>query len=473
MPIKPFLIAKDCKRFGLVIVGLTSLGWMLGYPIGALTIALALLLVSTLLQLQQLALEVHQSKAGSKPKPVHHNSWSWLRVKEMDRLINTLRQQSHNQRQSAKNKAHEIRQLYSMLNTISYGLLIVDTNDLLLWSNKTARRLLNLKRSDEGGMLTMFVRTPRFVQFWEQRQYDQPCFFTYNGSTTTVIEAMRLRYVKDKDILLLRNITLQEQQQQTRLRFLGHASHELQSPLTVIRGNAELALDAQKKQKNEHIQQILHQVDHITKLMHSLMLITRLDESHVPEDQSWFHPEKIIQLAAQTASREVDNPSPIVYKLAPQLEIHCNQNDLFIIVRNLVHNALLHAKSTRPIEVVWLRGHWKKHHRKQYALLEVRDFGKGIDPSRLSQLGKRFHLTSTHPKGHGLGLSIVKGITRLYQGRLIMQSALEEGSRFICVFDHKRARMGSDTSSQAHRADSQMTHNALFPPLTSQDSPND
>jgi len=429
---------RDITRYTLFLCLCVSLGWMVGAAMLALSLALTVLFVDLALQIHSQFRQVRNEKIGLSAPPTLRKDNPLIKNRVLDEMVFHLKHKSYVQRQQTKKNATELRQLYNMLNKLSYGLVILDKGGIIHWTNAYARRLLDLKKTDHASLITMFVRTPAFVRFFENQRYGEPCIFTFSGRRKEVIEAERLEYGKDQDILLLRNITQEEQKQQMHKRFLANASHEMQSPLTVIRGNAELALERARPRQRKQIKEILEQVDNMSGLMRSLMLIARIDETHSPEDPCWLNPTHTIRMAGQMAARECGAKNSIDYRIAPGLEIWFNQNDLFIILRNLVCNALVHGKSKRSVQVSWRLGHWKPQQAaRQYALLEVRDFGKGISEEELPKIGKRFHQLASHKtrSGHGLGLSIVKGLLRLYKGRLIIRSTPDEGSRFICVLN--------------------------------------
>jgi two-component system sensor histidine kinase QseC len=203
-------------------------------------------------------------------------------------------------------------------------------------------------------------------------------------------------------------------------RFTADASHELRTPLAALRAQAQVALasvDATERQRA--LTQILAGCDRATHLVAQLLTLARLDAAT-------SHPMQAVAL--RTVAEEV-----LSMAAGEAIERHCDlvlrdgdaqvRGDpllLQALLRNLVDNALRHGGGNQ-IEVTI--GHTGKD-----ALLTVSDNGRGIAAEERELVLQRFYRGTPGDQEHdgtagsGLGLSIVKRIIELHDGRLEIES---------------------------------------------------
>ncbi|MGH9187561.1 MAG: sensor histidine kinase [Acidimicrobiales bacterium] len=208
---------------------------------------------------------------------------------------------------------------------------------------------------------------------------------------------------------------------EARLRqFVADASHELRTPVTTIRGYAELyqkgGLDepealaqAMRRTEQESIR--------MGSLVDDLLLLARLDQGR-PLEQS---PVDLSALAvdAVTDARAADPGRPIGLEVEDGVTVLGDESRLRQVVANLVGNAVVHTAPDTPVRVAvsWSDGR---------AVLEVADDGPGMEPGVATRAFERFFRAdparARHAGGSGLGLSIVKAIVDAHGGQVSMQS---------------------------------------------------
>jgi two-component system OmpR family sensor kinase len=214
-----------------------------------------------------------------------------------------------------------------------------------------------------------------------------------------------------------------------RLRqFLADASHELRTPLAAIRGYAELfrlgaATDPEKAAAS--MQRIEDEAKRMGDLVENLLVLARLDQA--PETA--YEPVEISRLVAD-AARDAR-------VTAPEREIGLDRDgavtvmgdaaQLRQVVSNLVRNALVHTPPGTPVDL-------KVGTDEGEAVLEVRDYGKGLPAEDPNLLFERFWRADPGrgrgAAGAGLGLSIVRGIVEAHGGRVGAANAPGGGAAF-------------------------------------------
>lgn len=210
-------------------------------------------------------------------------------------------------------------------------------------------------------------------------------------------------------------------------QFIADASHELRSPLTVIRGNAQLV----RKRGREHpeifdecIDNMLEETQRLERLVTDLLTLAR---SRAALNQ--HQPLDLVQLIRQTA---------LSYQaLHPQIQLQLPHRPLWVegdpdglkrVLINLLDNALRVIDAQGHIEVtVRALG--------EQAEVSVQDNGPGIDPQHLAHLFDRFYRVDTARSraggGSGLGLAISRQLLEAHQGRINVHSEVGKGSRFV------------------------------------------
>jgi two-component system, OmpR family, sensor kinase len=208
---------------------------------------------------------------------------------------------------------------------------------------------------------------------------------------------------------------------EARLRqFIADASHELRTPVTTIRGYAELyrgggladpddLAQAMRRTEQESIR--------MGTLVEDLLLLARLDQGRALETGSVDL--GVIAVDAVSDARAVDPARPVTASVAEGVRVEGDEGRLRQVVANLVGNALVHTPAGTPIAVVVTR-------KGEDAILEVSDQGPGMAEPVAARAFERFYRAdparSRHAGGSGLGLSIVKAIVKAHAGTVGIES---------------------------------------------------
>lgn len=212
-----------------------------------------------------------------------------------------------------------------------------------------------------------------------------------------------------------------------RTDFVANASHELKSPLTSIKGFAELmsvgcVTDPEKQR--EYLNRIATESDRMLGVINDILYLSRLeDDTHAAEE--------VIDLGQM--SREVKES---LDQLASARHITIEQSgsgkmqgaprEIWTLIYNLVDNAIRYG----------VEGGWVKLHVAD-GLIEVSDNGIGIDEQSQLRVFERFYRVdpsrSRKSGGTGLGLSIVKHIVMNNGGQITLKSEPGAGSTFTCL----------------------------------------
>jgi heavy metal sensor kinase len=210
-------------------------------------------------------------------------------------------------------------------------------------------------------------------------------------------------------------------------------AHDLRSPITRIRGLAEVTLTG--RQTLEDYQQMtgstIEECDRLLDMINTMLTISRTEREVSPEKRE-----------AVDMGPLIENACELFQPLAEDKEVQlvCNvQNDRVVmgqrhmlqrLVANLIDNAIKYTDSGGRVEVS-LEGR-----NRQQVLLQVADNGIGIEPGDLERIFDRFFRgdRSRSLDGAGLGLSLARAIVRAHGGDIRVKSSPDEGSTFTVEF---------------------------------------
>jgi signal transduction histidine kinase len=204
--------------------------------------------------------------------------------------------------------------------------------------------------------------------------------------------------------------------------FINDASHEFQTPITVIRGNLEV-LRQSLGDDNETLDLVYDELDRMSRLVDDLLLLARAERPDFLNLELLEVSKLTQELFAKATSLALRD-----WQLASQVSIRmvADRQRITQAVLNLVQNAVEHTQSGNRIEL-------GSQLVRDMVCFWVEDTGTGIDPNDQARIMQRFARAASSrrkSKGAGLGLSIVNAIATAHGGYMTIASELGKGSRF-------------------------------------------
>jgi len=259
-----------------------------------------------------------------------------------------------------------------------------------------------------------------------------------------------LRDVSDR---VLRETEIEHARAETELtakwkdRFLANVSHELRTPLNAIIGfsdmlSSEELCPTDPAKVREYAAIVRNSGQHLLEVVNTILDMSKIESGNYDMDAEPF---AIAQMVEQTCDmvrlRAESNNVTLVRQLDPNLvEMNADKRSVKQILLNLVSNAVKFTPAGGSVQV-------STRPDGNHILLEVADNGIGIDAKDLNRLGSPFFQASaSHSRSHegtGLGLSVVRGLVGLHNGRISVESEVGRGTRVT-------VRLPLDSS--AHRA---------------------
>lgn len=217
-------------------------------------------------------------------------------------------------------------------------------------------------------------------------------------------------------------------------RFTADASHELRTPISVIRAEAEVAM--QRPPDAEEFQtlagSILEECEHLTKLTDQLLTLSREDAGLVPLESQLVDLARLVGGATETMRPLAEvKQQTLTLDARTEAVVTGDADRLREVLYNLLDNAIKYTPSAGRIEVTISE-------QADMIAVAVRDTGIGIDADHLPRVFDRFYRVdksrSREAGGTGLGLSIVQSIVSTHGGRVDIASPSGEGTTCTVLF---------------------------------------
>ncbi|MEH6471391.1 MAG: phosphate regulon sensor histidine kinase PhoR [Halopseudomonas sp.] len=416
------------KRQLLVLLLAVVVGWLLGSVAWALVLALAGLLLWHSWQLNRLMSWLR--KSDHREVPEGRGLWGDL-FDDLYRLLNRHRKAEAKLRQV-------INRVQKSTSALRDAVVMLDSNGDLEWWNRSARRLLGLRRPDDIGQpITNLIRDPRFLRYIELRQFGEPLELPSPIDTRMQLQFTVTEFGQSDCLMLIRDVTRLQQLERMRRDFVGNASHELRTPLTVIRGYLETLQEQQDLPPvmQRALQQMEGQSIRMGNLVTDMLMLSRLETTDSLVDELPIDIGRMLREVREDAA-----------SLAPEKQLHIQldvdernlllgqEKELLSAFSNLATNAVKYTPAEGRVDLRW----WVDD---QGGHFEVCDTGVGIDTLHLGRLTERFYRVddgrSTAQGGTGLGLAIVKHVMIRHGGVLEVDSLPGKGSCFRCHFPTK------------------------------------
>jgi signal transduction histidine kinase len=215
--------------------------------------------------------------------------------------------------------------------------------------------------------------------------------------------------------------------------FARNVSHEFKTPLSSIKGYAELieqgGLNA--AEVTEYSEIIIHEIDRLAKLSHDLLQISLLDSVGIIKKEDTFAVDEQIRNVLQLTQLEWEGKN-IEFDLdLEEITTQGNKELTFQIWQNLIVNAIKFTPENGKIVI--------SLHEQNGIHFQITDNGIGISEDNQKQIFNQFFLSdkSRNQTGTGLGLSITKKIVEKLGGMISFESKLDVGTTFSVVLPEK------------------------------------
>lgn len=334
------------------------------------------------------------------------------------------------------------KQREAIYDALPEGLLLLSHKGRILYSNKKATHLIHLEQEKLlGGFLSdlkkhssLLEHCDRLLKRCASTGLQQTLSFCLDGPDQKSCDIVVKPLPESSHFLLLmQDSSGQYQKHQLGKDFVANASHELRTPITIIKGFAETLSELPEVSEvmfQDFTEKIIRNCQRMDLLVKNLLTLTDLD----------YLPQARVQECDLVAL--VDNCIYTLLAVHPDINIQALQNQevvsisadpdlLELALMNLLENGVKYSKPPADLTITI-------EDRSEEVFLTIADKGMGIPAEDVAHIFERFYtVDKAHSRrlgGAGLGLSIVKTIIEKHEGNIEVQSTLGKGTAFTLTF---------------------------------------
>ncbi|MEJ7619959.1 MAG: ATP-binding protein [Aquificaceae bacterium] len=318
--------------------------------------------------------------------------------------------------------------LKEFLSQVGEGYLLIDKEGRVVFGNDFLLKRRLLRENFEGKPYYECVNNLTVVSCLAEalsEKKDKVCNFDHEEREYTLyaFTGSELTVVRFSDITELKRY------ERSRREFVANVSHELKTPIAVLKSLLETLYEEEdREEKRVFLEKALKRVEDMRRLVEDLLILTKLEsgEERIKRedvDLRLLVEEVFDLLEPQAKERNIS----LINSVDKGLKVKGDWDKLFLLLKNLVDNAIKYNKEGGKVEV-------KAKRENQYVQLQVQDTGIGIPKEHIPFIFERFYRVdpsrSRNLGGTGLGLSIVKHIALSHGGKIEVQSKEGVGSIF-------------------------------------------
>jgi len=256
---------------------------------------------------------------------------------------------------------------------------------------------------------------------------------TKNGDQILNIKA--IPYTDDLRMIIIRDVSRLLKINRMHADFVANVSHELKTPLTVLRGYLEI-LENQKsldEKLAKPLQQMSAQSERMQLIVNDLLYLSRLEDTENQASHQTVDVTHLVNTIIETVQSKIaEHRHKVQLDIDYNLKILGSPNELHSAFSNLIFNAINYTPDQGVITIKWEKPESGE------AIFSVSDNGIGISAAQIPRLTERFYRVdddrSREGGGTGLGLAIAKHVMQRHDGHLEIESTVDVGSTFRCVF---------------------------------------
>ena len=345
------------------------------------------------------------------------------RVDEFGNVARSISQISEDLKSQISLLAKQRDQFGLVLDDLGEGILVANRNGKITYCNEQCLLILSKDNLVGQQLKDMDIKSIQSLYKNTKRTKSADMEFEIEGkdrSTKWILGSMNRSKTTKEFILVIHDITQLRQLNSMRRDFVSNLSHELRTPVSVIRANSETLLEGaldDKKQAKVFAKAILHNSERLTEMVSDILDLSRIEHGELK-----LHIEKLN--LQECINESIDSLKNLGKKKNISIKCHCPRRTQFVladkkalerILTNLIDNAFKYSEENSSIEI-----QIKSKVKNENLLITITDQGRGVSDEDKAFIFDRFFRTAnaraSEKKGSGLGLAIVKNLVSSLNG---------------------------------------------------------
>ncbi|NPA58780.1 MAG: GHKL domain-containing protein [Aquificae bacterium] len=315
--------------------------------------------------------------------------------------------------------------LIRFLDYLKEGLIVIDKNKNIRYMNDYAKKLLNVE-NPEGKLFSEVVKDN----------------YLYSLISADIKKELKEEIAIDGDIFLatvlningnrvihFQDITPFELYKQAKKDFVSNVSHELKTPITVLKGVVETVEQEEDPAViKTFLQKAKNRIKQMDSLIDDLLILAKLEAKEEKIQKKKVRLKGLINQVFEDLHHIASEKGvKLINEVSPGFTVYVDEKKFLILLKNLIENAIKYNRQNGTVKINASKKDGKVE-------ISVEDTGIGIPKEALPLIFERFYRVdksrSRSVGGTGLGLSIVKHIAEAHKGKVEVDSKVGKGSKF-------------------------------------------
>lgn len=315
--------------------------------------------------------------------------------------------------------------LIKFLDYLKEGIIVVDSEKNIEFVNSYARKFFSCDEP-EGKHFSEVVKNHylySIISYEDKR--DKKVEMEIDEKKFVV----NIYYIEDKKIIHLQDITPFEVYKQAKKDFVSNVSHELKTPISVLKSVMEtLETETDPQITGKFIQMAQKRINQMDNLVQDLLILAKLESKEEKIQKSPVKLHSLVESIFEDLRHLTVEKGIKLNNLVPtDFNIIVDEQKFLIALKNLIENAIKYNKPYGVVKVYSYR-------ESSNDTVVIEDSGIGIPKEAIPLIFERFYRVdksrSRNIGGTGLGLSIVKHIIEAHKGKVWVESTYNVGSKF-------------------------------------------
>ena len=354
-------------------------------------------------------------------------------------------------KEAVQHTTSSLQETPQLLDKANIGLIILDSDDCILHINSVSSLDLNIPKNYLGTKFVEVFNNGEIINLIKNAKVDssaeEEIFGVEPGNKSFLVNATYDNESFETTLVFI-DITRIKKLENIRKDFIANLSHELRTPVAVIRANSESLVDGALDDKDiaqKFSKAILKNSEKLSYLLADILNLSTIESGEYNLELA----ENGVSDIFETSINSVLSNNPdvkIINNISLDTEVICDIKALSQVIDNLIENAIKYGITVDSNQIfINMKDQGSK------VRFEIEDHGQGIPADQRERVFERFlriqNNNSSLKEGTGLGLSIVKNLVNLMGGSVGNEKAYPEGTIFWFTLNKKNLFFSQPCSS--------------------------
>ena len=329
----------------------------------------------------------------------------------------------------------------NVLDSVNQGVIIFNKNFKVRFSNDIALEMfgkhqffLNEKiRSKKLIKINKLLKTTK-----ENLSAESELSIKLAGEDKNFLLSATKMETTNEYILVINDISSLRKLEELRKQFVTDISHEIKTPISVIRANSETLSSTgaikDPKLAEKFLNSILNNSERLSEMLDDLLELEKIEFGGLVLNKKKFKVSDQIELILDSQQALADESNiTITSYIDKEISLKVDKDSFTTIFSNLINNSIKYSKDKGKVEI-------RAINKKDALIISIFDNGQGIEKQNLNKVFNRFYRTPkarANTKGTGLGLALVKQLANRMNAEVAVESKIGKGATFFVTFNTK------------------------------------